>query len=142
MASEDEGLADPNALQVCLNTWQNFHLLGEPEGDFALAGAVVYLALAPKSNAIYSAFKISHAKESQTDHLSPPKTNINAPTKFMKEQGYGKGYIYDHEGPEGFSGQNHFPDGDRESFYHPVERWFERDLKKRLAYFKKIRKKT
>ena len=140
MASEDIGLADPHALQVALNAWQAFNHLGIPEGDLALAEAVVYLSLAPKSNAIYTAFKASLKKAKETDHLSPPKVILNAPTKFMKEQGYGDGYIYDHDTPNGFSGQNYFPEGARETFYVPYERGFERDLKKRLKYFKNLRK--
>jgi len=142
MASEDVGLADPNALQVTLSAWQAYNHLGSPEGDFALAEAVVYLALAPKSNAIYTAFKESLKKAKETDHLSPPKNILNAPTKLMKEMGYGDGYIYDHDTPNGFSGQNYFPDAmERASFYSPVERGFERDLKKRIEYFKTLREK-
>ncbi len=139
MASEDIGLADPNALQVTMNAWHAYNHLGTPEGDLALAEAVVYLALAPKSNAIYTAFKRALQKAKDTDHLPPPKIILNAPTKFMKEQGYGEGYIYDHDTPNGFSGQNYFPDEERTSFYDPKERGFERDLKKRLEYFNKLR---
>lgn len=140
MASEDVGLADPTALQVALHAWQAYDHLGQPEGDLALAEAVIYLALAPKSNAIYTAFgeAMEHAKN--TGNLPPPKIILNAPTKFMKEQGYGKGYIYDHDTPNVFSGQNYFPDGvERRDYYSPPERGFERELKKRLDYFNKLR---
>jgi putative ATPase len=143
MASEDIGLADPNALQVALHAWQAYDLLGMPEGDLALAEAVIYLALAPKSNAIYTAFNeaIEHAKT--TGHLPPPKIIINAPTRYMLEQGYGSGYVYDHDTPNAFSGQNYFPDGiDRREYYAPEERGFERELKKRLEYFNKLRQNT
>lgn len=139
MASEDIGLADPNALQVTINAWHAYNHLGTPEGDLPLAEAVVYLALAPKSNAIYTAFKAALQKAKDTDHLPPPKIILNAPTKLMKEQGYGEGYIYDHDTPNGFSGQNYFPDRERACFYSPKERGFERDLKKRIEYFNKLR---
>lgn len=140
MASEDVGLADPHALEVALNAWNAFNHLGSPEGDLALVEAIVYLALAPKSNAIYTAFKKALDDAKSNAHLPPPKIVLNAPTQLMKEIGYGKDYIYDHDTPEGFSGQNYFPDEkERVSFYIPKERGFERELKKRLEYFNKLR---
>lgn len=142
MASEDIGLADPNALQVALNAWQAFDHLGSPEGDLALAEAIVYLSLAPKSNAIYTAFNKAMEEVKSDGHLPPPKIILNAPTKLMKEAGYGNGYIYDHDTPNCFSGQNYFPDERvRASFYSPQERGFERELKKRMDYFYKLRTK-
>ncbi|HSX14018.1 MAG TPA: replication-associated recombination protein A [Chlamydiales bacterium] len=140
IACEDIGLADPNALQIALHAWQAYEHLGDSEGDLALAEAIIYLALAPKSNAIYTAFNeaIEHAKS--TGHLSPPKIILNAPTRFMKEQGRGKGYIYDHDTPNAFSGQNYFPDGmERREYYTPPDRGFERELNKRIEYFNKLR---
>lgn len=140
MASEDVGLADPQALQVALNAWQAFHHLGSPEGDLALAEAIVYLALAPKSNSLYTAFGKAKEAAQASSHLPPPKIILNAPTKLMKEVGYGNGYVYDHETPHCFSGQNYFPDETkREVFYTPQERGFERELKKRIDYFNKLR---
>jgi len=142
MATEDIGLADPQALTVTLNAWQTYSQLGSPEGELALAQAVIYLALAPKSNAIYTAFKKAQSLAAKTSHLSPPKTILNAPTKLMKSEGYGEGYLYDHEQPDAFSGQNYFPDGiERPHLYEPVERGFEREMAKRLAYFTKLRQK-
>lgn len=141
MATEDIGLADPDALEITLNAWKAYDQLGSPEGELALAEAIIYLALAPKSNAIYIAYKRAQVLARKTNHLSPPKIILNAPTKLMKDLGYGKGYKYDHEEEQGFSGQNYFPDEiDREGFYHPVERGFEREMKKRLEYFEKLRK--
>ncbi|MEC7838733.1 MAG: replication-associated recombination protein A [Chlamydiota bacterium] len=140
MASEDVGLADPNALQQAVAARDAYQHLGSPEGELALAQVVVYLALAPKSNAIYTAFKSSLAAAKTTSQLPPPATILNAPTKLMKEKGYGKGYIYDHDTVNGFSGQSYFPEAlDAEKFYHPVERGFEREMKKRLAYFHHLR---
>ncbi len=140
MAAEDVGLADPQALSVAIHAWNAYDQLGPPEGNLALAEAIVYLALAPKSNAIYTAFQEAQALAKDTAHLSPPKTILNAPTSLMRHLGYGKGYEYDHDTPAGFSGQNYFPDEiDRPSFYHPVERGFERELKKRIDYFAKLR---
>lgn len=142
MASEDIGLADPAALDVALSAWRAYDQLGSPEGELVLAQAVVYLALAPKSNAVYTAFTEAMEIAKETSHLSPPKIILNAPTKFMKEMGYGKGYIYDPDTPEGFSGQNYFPDDlERLKFYHPVERGFEREMIKRLSYFEHLRSK-
>ncbi|MCB1071844.1 MAG: replication-associated recombination protein A [Chlamydiia bacterium] len=142
MAVEDVGLADPEALQVSLNAWQTYERLGSPEGELALAQAVLYLALAPKSNAAYSALKKAQKSAEETSHLNPPKTILNAPTKLMKQEGYGKGYQYDHEFPHAFSGQNYFPDEmKRPSFYNPVPRGFEREMEKRLVFFKNLRKR-
>jgi putative ATPase len=141
MATEDIGLADPQALDVALAAWRAYDQLGSPEGELALAQAVVYMALAPKSNAIYTAYKAARAKAKESTQLSPPKIILNAPTKLMKEQGYGNGYEYDHDTPEGCSGQNYFPNEmERESFYQPVERGFEREMKKRLDYYNRFRR--
>jgi putative ATPase len=141
MAVEDIALADPQAQQVCLAAWQSYERLGSPEGELALANAVIYLALAPKSNAAYVAYKAARKLAAQTGSLAPPKHILIAPTKLMKEQGYGAGYAYDHDAEDGFSGQNYFPDTiTRPSFYEPVERGFERDLGKRVAYFAKLRR--
>lgn len=140
MASEDIGLADPGALQIALNGWNVFHMLGSPEGELALAQVVVYLALCPKSNAIYTAYGEAREMASKTGHLDPPKHILNAPTKLMKEFGYGKDYQYDHDTPHGFSGDEYFPDEvGRQNFYKPVERGFEREMKKRLDYFARLR---
>jgi putative ATPase len=142
MATEDIGLADPEALTLAINAWRTFDQLGSPEGDLALAEAVVYLALAPKSNAIYAAFKEAQSVAEATSHFNPPKIILNAPTHLMKQMGYGKGYIYDPDTPDGFSGQNYFPDEmERVHFYHPIERGFEREMKKRLSYFTNLRAK-
>ena len=140
MASEDIGLADPNALEVALNAWRTFEQLGAPEGELALAEAVVYLALAPKSNALYTAFGAAKELAKQTSQLPPPKIILNSPTALMKQIGYGQGYVYDHDTKEGFSGQNYFPDDlERPSFYQPIERGFEREMKKRMEYFSRLR---
>ncbi len=141
MAVEDVGLADPEALKQALAAKDTFDFLGSPEGELALAQATVYIATAPKSNAIYKAFKAAMSKAGETGSLMPPKTILNAPTKLMKTQEYGSGYRYDHDEPEAFSGQNYFPDAMvRQKFYHPVERGFERDLAKRLEYWERLRK--
>ena len=140
MAVEDIGLADPQAQQICLQGWESFERLGSPEGELALAQAVIYLALAPKSNAAYVAYKLAAENARKTGSKPPPKHILNAPTKLMAEQGFGSGYAYDHDAEDGFSGQNYFPDGmPRGVYYTPVERGFERDLKKRLDYFVKLR---
>ncbi len=140
MAVEDIGLADPQAQNHCLTAWQAYERLGSPEGELALAGAVVYLALAPKSNASYVAYKAARQAANKTGSLPPPKHILNAPTEMMKDQGYGQGYDYDHDAEDGFSGQDYFPDNvTRESYYHPVERGFERDLLKRIQYFNTLR---
>lgn len=142
MAVEDVGLADPQALAIASQASQAYDQLGSPEGDLALAEAVIYLSLAPKSNAAYTAFKAAQESAKQTTHLPPPPWIINAPTALMKELGYGKGYAYDHDLPSGFSGQNYFPEGmESVSFYHPVERGFEREMKKRIDYFNALREK-
>ncbi len=141
MAIEDVGLADPQALQQALAAKDTFDFLGSPEGELALAQATIYIASAPKSNAVYTAFKAAMKRAKETGSLAPPKIILNAPTKLMKEQEYGAGYKYDHDAPDAFSGQNYFPDiMGREIYYSPVERGFERDLKKRLEYWDKLRK--
>ncbi|MDQ7079415.1 MAG: replication-associated recombination protein A [Paracoccaceae bacterium] len=140
MAVEDIGLADPGAQALCLHAWEVYERLGSPEGELALAQAVIYLALAPKSNAAYSAYKAAMAAASKFGSKPPPKHVLNAPTAMMKEQGYGAGYVYDHDAEDGFSGQNYFPDDmPRGVYYVPPERGHERELKKRLDYFVKLR---
>jgi putative ATPase len=140
MAVEDIGLADPQAQAICLQSWETYERLGSPEGELALAQAILYLALAPKSNAGYVAYKAARRLAGKTGSAPPPKHILNAPTKLMKDQGYSDGYAYDHDAEDGFSGQNYFPDGvERSDLYTPVERGFERDLKKRLDYFQKLR---
>ncbi|MDF3022822.1 MAG: family ATPase [Alphaproteobacteria bacterium] len=140
MATEDIGLAEPQALPMTLAASETYERLGSPEGELALAQALIFLATAPKSNAAYMAYNQARALAKETGSLMPPKHILNAPTKLMKNIGYGAGYDYDHNTPEGFSGQNYFPDGiPRENFYQPVERGFERDLKKRLEYWQKLR---
>lgn len=142
MAVEDIGLADPDAQRLCLDAWQTYERLGSPEGELALAQSVMYLALAPKSNASYSAFSNAMASAKQTGSEPPPKHILNAPTSMMKEHGFGEGYQYDHDAEDGFSGQNYFPDTmKRGIYYSPVERGHERELKKRLDYFAKLRAK-
>lgn len=142
MAVEDIGLSDPNAQTYCLHAWETYERLGSPEGELAIAQAVIYLALAPKSNAAYVAFKAAMKSAKVTGSEPPPKHILNAPTKMMKDQGYGSGYAYDHDAEEGFSGQNYFPDNmPRGVFYLPQERGHERELKKRLDYFVKLRAK-
>ena len=142
MAVEDIGLADPAAQRHCLDAWALYERLGSPEGELALAQAVIYLALAPKSNAGYVAYKAARAEAKRTGSLMPPAHILNAPTKMMKEQGYGAGYEYDHDAEGAFSGQNYFPEGmKRPVLYTPVERGFERELKKRLDWFVQQRAK-
>ena len=142
MAVEDVGMADPQALQICLNAWEAYERLGSPEGELALAQAMIYLATAPKSNAAYAASKLAMKRARETGSLMPPKHILNAPTTLMKDQGYGQDYNYDHNTEEGFSGQNYFPDElERETFYDPPERGFERDIRKRLDYWQKLREK-
>ena len=141
-AVEDVGLADPQALPQGIAAWQAYERLGSPEGELALAQLVIYLATAPKSNAAYAAYKESRSAARDTGSLAPPAHILNAPTRLMKDLGYGKGYAYDHEAPDAFSGQNYFPDEmAREAFYRPVERGFERELRKRLEYWGKLRSK-
>jgi putative ATPase len=140
MAVEDIGLADPQAQHICLQAWQTFERLGSPEGELALAQALTYLALAPKSNAVYAAYKNAMAAAAKTGSEPPPKHILNAPTSLMKDIGYGDGYAYDHDAEDAFSGANYFPDGmKRGVYYNPVDRGFERDLKKRVDYFAKLR---
>jgi putative ATPase len=142
MAVEDIGLADPAAQTQCLDAWQTYERLGSPEGELALAQAVVYLALAPKSNAVYVAYKAARAAARDSGSAPPPLHIRNAPTKLMKDIGYGADYAYDHDAPDGFSGQNYFPDGmKRPVYYSPPERGFERELKKRIDYFAKLRER-
>lgn len=142
MAVEDIGLADPQAQAVCLQSWETYERLGSPEGELALAQAVVYLALAPKSNAAYAGYKAARASAKKTGSEPPPKHILNAPTSLMSDQGYGAGYEYDHDAEDGFSGQDYFPEGmKRPVIYQPVERGFERELKRRLDYFTKLRLK-
>lgn len=140
VASEDISMADPQALPIVIAAWQAYERLGLPEGELAMAQACVYLATAPKSNASYMALKAAKAAAKATGSLMPPKHAMNAPTKLMKAEGYNLGYQYDHDTPEGFSGQNYFPDDlPRTAFYQPVNRGFERDVKKRLDYWNKLR---
>ncbi|WP_193335658.1 replication-associated recombination protein A [Devosia beringensis] len=140
MAVEDIGLADPLALPQAVAARDAFQMLGSPEGELALAQTVVYLALAPKSNAVYTAFKAASSVAKSTGSPMPPMVILNAPTKLMKGSGYGEGYIYDHDTPEGFSGQEYFPEAiGRQTFYEPVERGAERDYRKRLDYFERLR---
>jgi putative ATPase len=142
MAVEDIGLADPQALPQAVAARDAYQMLGTPEGELALAQAVVYLAAAPKSNAVYKAFKAATALAKKTGSPQPPMVILNAPTKLMKGEGYGQGYIYDHDTPDGFSGQEYFPEKiGRQTFYTPIERGFERDIKKRLDYFARLRSK-
>lgn len=140
MAVEDIGLADPQAATIALHAWQSFERLGAPEGELAIAQAVTYMATAPKSNAVYSAYKsaLRHAKD--TGSHMPPKHILNAPTGMMKDLGYGDGYAYDHDQEGAFSGQNYFPDEmARQNFYQPVPRGFEREIQKRMTYWDKKR---
>ena len=142
MAVEDIGLADPQAQSHALHAWETYERLGSPEGELALAQSVIYLALAPKSNAGYMAYKAARKEAKRTGSEPPPKHILNAPTKLMEEQGYGAGYAYDHDAEDGFSGQNYFPETmKRPVLYAPVERGFERELKKRVDWFAKLRGK-
>lgn len=139
-ASEDIGNADPQALPLSIAAAESYERLGSPEGELALAQAVVYLANAPRSNAVYKAYKAARKAARTHGTLAPPKHILNAPTSLMKQQGYGAGYAYDHDAPDGFSGQNYFPDTlAREQFYQPVARGFEREMQKRMDWFAKIR---
>ncbi len=141
-AVEDIGLADPQAMIQANTAWQAYERLGSPEGELALVQCVIYLATAPKSNAAYQAEKASRRAARETGSLNPPMHILNAPTKMMKELGYGDGYTYDHDAEDGFSGQNYFPDDmPRRRFYRPKERGFERDIQKRLEYWGKLRDK-
>jgi putative ATPase len=141
MASEDIGMADPQALGVCIAARDAYEQLGTPEGELALAQACVYLATAPKSNAAYMAYGAARRAAKEHGSLVPPKHILNAPTKLMKDEDYGKGYDYDHDAPDAFSGQDYFPEEmGRQTFYEPVERGFEREIRKRLDYWEKLRK--
>ncbi|MBM7049665.1 MULTISPECIES: replication-associated recombination protein A [Rhizobium] len=141
MAVEDIGLADPQALVICNAAKDAYDYLGSPEGELALAQACVYLATAPKSNAVYTAFKAATQAAKQNGSLLPPKHILNAPTKLMRTEGYGDGYHYDHDEPDAFSGQNYFPEKmGRQTFYDPPERGFEREIRKRLDWWAKLRK--
>ena len=142
-ASEDVGMADPQALVQAISAWNSYERLGSPEGDLAVAGLVVYLATAPKSIGVYRAWNQAVQVARETDSLMPPKHILNAPTKLMAEVGYGKGYQYDPDTKDGFSGQEYFPDeiGHR-TFYQPMERGFEREIQKRIDYWNNLRKKN
>ena len=141
MAVEDIGLADPQALVVANAAKDAYDFLGSPEGELALAQAVIYVATAPKSNAAYVAFKRAQRVAEEKGSLMPPKIILNAPTKMMREEGYGANYEYDHDSPDAFSGQNYWPDSlSRQKFYRPVERGFEREIARRLEYWDRLRK--
>jgi putative ATPase len=140
-AYEDIGMADPQAVVQTLTAWETYERLGSPEGELALAHAVVYLGSAPKSNAVYAAIGAARRAAKDTGSLTPPAHILNAPTKLMKDLGYGAGYAYDHQAEEAFSGQNYFPDGmARENFYHPVDRGFEREIAKRMTHWAELRR--
>jgi putative ATPase len=140
MAIEDIGLADPQALLITNAAKDAYDFLGSPEGELALAEAVIYVATAPKSNAAYAAFGKAMRTAKEAGSLSPPKHILNAPTRLMQEEGYSQGYEYDHESEEAFSGQDYFPESlGRQKFYEPAERGFEREIKKRLEYWAKLR---
>ena len=140
MASEDIGLADPQALIIAIAAKDAYDYLGSPEGELAFAQACVYLATAPKSNAVYTAFKAATRAAKEHGSLVPPKHILNAPTKLMKDEDYGSGYRYDHDEPDAFSGQDYFPEKlGRQTFYDPPERGFERDIRKRLDFWAKLR---
>ncbi len=140
MAAEDIGLADPQALAITLAAKDAYDYLGSPEGELALAQACVYLATAPKSNGVYVAYKAAMRAAKEHGSLLPPKHILNAPTKLMKSEGYGSGYAYDHDAPDAFSGQDYFPEAlGRQNFYDPPDRGFEREIRKRLDYWQKLR---
>ena len=140
MAIEDIGLADPQALVVANAAKDAYDFLGSPEGELAIAQAVLYVATAPKSNAAYTAYGAAMATAKQAGSLLPPKHILNAPTRLMKDEGYGRGYAYDHDAEEAFSGQDYFPEAlARKQFYDPPERGFEREIRKRLEYWAKLR---
>jgi putative ATPase len=141
-AVEDVSLADPDAVHQALAAWETYERLGSPEGDLAIAQLVIYLGTAPKTNSAYLAWSAAKRAAWQYGTLMPPKHILNAPTKLMKELGYSQGYQYDHDTEQGFSGQNYFPEGmTRQEFYKPIERGFEREIKKRLEYWAYLRKK-
>jgi putative ATPase len=140
MAIEDIGLADPQALVITNAAKDAYDFLGSPEGELALAEAVIYVATAPKSNAAYKALGAAMRTAKEAGSLVPPKHILNAPTRLMQEEGYGEGYEYDHDSEEAFSGRDYFPEGlERQTFYRPAERGFEREIKKRLEYWAKLR---
>jgi putative ATPase len=142
-AVEDIGLADPQAVVQALAAWDTYDRLGSPEGELAIAQCVIYLVTAPKSNAAYEALGEARRMAQETGSLMPPMHILNAPTRLMRNLGYGKGYVYDHATGEGFSGQNYFPEGvSRRAFYHPSERGFEREIKKRLDYWNELRRRA
>ena len=141
MAIEDIGLADPQALVICNAAKDAYDFLGSPEGELAIAEAVIYVATAPKSNAAYVAYGAAKRAAKENGSLLPPKHILNAPTNLMKSEGYGRGYAYDHDQEEAFSGQDYFPDElGRQTFYDPPDRGFEREIRKRLDYWAKLRK--
>lgn len=139
-AAEDIGMADPNALPISIAAWETYERLGSPEGELAIAEAVVYLGTAPKSNAVYTALSAARAAAKSTGSLMPPAHILNAPTRLMKDLGYGAGYAYDHGEQDAFSGQNYFPEGmDRVQFYHPTGRGFEREIARRIEHWNGLR---
>ncbi len=139
-ATEDVGLADPQALPLAIAAWDTYERLGSPEGELAIAELVIYLGTAPKSNSAYKAWGKAQQAAKKFGSLTPPAHILNAPTRLMKEIGYGKGYLYDHDTAEGFSGQNYFPEKmARQRFYEPPERGFEREIRRRLAYWERLR---
>ncbi|MBH0236501.1 replication-associated recombination protein A [Methylobrevis albus] len=141
MAAEDIGLADPQALTIAIAARDAYEMLGSPEGELAIAEAIVYIASAPKSNAVYTAYKAAMRAAKEHGSLLPPKHILNAPTKLMKGEGYGDGYRYDHDEPDAFSGQDYFPTAmGRQNYYRPVERGFERELKKRMEFWDRRRR--
>ncbi|MCC8020963.1 MAG: replication-associated recombination protein A [Akkermansiaceae bacterium] len=141
-ATEDVGLADPMALQMAISAWDAYERLGSPEGDLAIAELLIYLGCAPKSNSADRAWCAARHAAREHGSLMPPPHILNAPTRLMKDLGYSAGYIYDHDAPDAFSGQNYFPEQmGRRTFYNPPERGFERELNKRLAYWNKLRQK-
>jgi len=139
-ASEDVGMADPAALVQALAAWVSYERLGSPESELAIARAIVYLATAPQSNALYAGLQQAMAAATATGSLPPPGRILNAPTRLMQELGYGKGYAYDREAADALSGQNYFPDGlERQAFYRPADRGFEREVARRLDHWAKLR---
>ena len=139
-ASEDIGLADPQALVQCLAARDAYQFLGSPEGELAVAQACLYCATAPKSNAAYKAQKAAWTSAHETGSLAPPANILNAPTKLMKDIGYGKDYAYDHDAEDGFSGADYWPEGMApQTYYQPVERGFEREIAKRMEWWTKRR---
>jgi putative ATPase len=140
MAIEDIGLADPQALVIANAAKDAYDYLGSPEGELALAEACIYLATAPKSNATYTAFSAAKRAAKEFGSLLPPRHILNAPTKLMKEEGYAAGYLYDHDQPDAFSGQDYFPEKmGRRNFYDPPDRGYEREIRKRLDYWARLR---